>query len=70
MHITDENDNLIKAGKSTMLFKHNYCWEDLGRLEQDISEALDPKFNPITAGIPALFKGKIKITLEYIEEGG
>lgn len=47
------------------IFEKYYCWEDLCDVERDVTEAMDPRFNPESVDIPGEFRGRIKLVMTY-----
>lgn len=55
-----------------ILFEKEYDGESIVDLDRDISEFLDPNFNPIVDDVPkdeyGFHKGSFQVTIEYTEE--
>lgn len=52
----------------TIFQKDYHGFEDIYDLGRDISECLDPQFNPLAAEIPGEFQGMISVKIEYSGE--
>jgi hypothetical protein len=54
-----------------VIFKKEYDgFEDSADVYRDVSEAMDADFTPVWKDIGGEWQGKLKITIEYVNEEG